>query len=131
MTETFASSLVCIVHCSQVIASAGTSVSAVRSQSCRSLQEEEEEEEDEAPRSRSRREAEIAQEEDEEFDDDDEEHMTEAGDFRCSTVSADGLPKGAGIPTEVITELMALACLLHGSTSPWVVMLTLLALPSQ
>lgn len=29
--------------------------------------------------------------------------MTEAGDFRCSTVSADGLPKGAGIPTEVHT----------------------------
>lgn len=77
--------------------------SCERLQSCQSLQEEEEEEE-EAPRSRSKsrskREAEVSQEEDDDFDDDDE-HMTEDGEFKCSTVVADGLPKGAGIPTEV------------------------------
>ena len=92
---------------------------AVRFQFCKSLQEEEEEEE-EAPRSRSksrsRREAEVTQEEDDDFDEDDE-HMTQEGDFRCSVVVADGLPKGAGIPTEVITHQMTCTAALITSAS--------------
>lgn len=66
-------------------------------------EEEDEEEEEEAPR--SRRKAEVAQEEDDDFDEDDE-HMTAEGEFKCSTVVADGLPKGAGIPTEVIAPAL-------------------------
>ena len=60
-------------------------------------------EEDLAPRSRRK---EAIKEEDED-DDDEEEHFTEEGDFRCSTVVADGLPKGPGIPTEVWTMMLA------------------------
>lgn len=94
----------------------------MRLESCQSLQEEEEEEEEEeeAPRSRSksrsRREAEVTQEEGDDFDDDDE-HMTEEGEFKCSTVVADGLPKGAGIPTEVIAHLMTCTAALITSAS--------------
>ena len=110
MSKAFAPSFACTVHgtsCHVVLL-----LLAVRLQLCKSLQEEEEEDEEdeeEAPRSRSnsrsRREAEVTQEEDDDFDEDDE-HMTEEGEFRCSTVVADGLPKGAGIPTEVSTHLM-------------------------
>ncbi|KAL0049777.1 hypothetical protein WJX82_009734 [Trebouxia sp. C0006] len=74
-------------------------------------EEEEEEEEDEdegeedddegdeeaaAPVSQRRKEVDV--EEDDE--DDDHEYMTNEGGFVCETVVADGLPKGAGIPTE-------------------------------
>lgn len=54
-------------------------------------------EEEVAPASSSRS-KELDMEDD---DDDDHEYMTEEGDFLCDTVVADGLPKGAGIPTEV------------------------------
>ncbi len=50
-----------------------------------------------APVSQRRKEVDV--EEDDE--DDDHEYMTSEGGFVCETVVADGLPKGAGIPTEV------------------------------
>ena len=50
-----------------------------------------------APVSHRRKEVDV--EEDDE--DDDHEYMTNEGGFVCETVVADGLPKGAGIPTEV------------------------------
>lgn len=43
----------------------------------------------------------AAKEEEDEDDDDDEDTPLAAGDFRCSTVVSEGLPKGPGIPTEV------------------------------
>ena len=69
-----------------------------------SLQEEEEgeeeEEEEEVAESRSRRKAEVIEEDDDmEFEDDDDDLAEDQ--FKCSTVVAEGLPKGAGIPTEV------------------------------
>ena len=59
-----------------------------------------EEEEVSAPVTRRRK---VEIEEDEEDDSDLDEHgyMTPEGDFMCGTVVAEGLPKGAGIPTEV------------------------------
>lgn len=59
------------------------------------LQEEEEE-----LQPRSRRAEAVIEEEDEDDEDDDDEYIEEGG-FKCSTVVADGLPKGPGIPTEV------------------------------
>ena len=56
-----------------------------------------EDEEAVAPVSQRRKEVDV--EEDDE--DDDHEYMTTEGGFVCETVVADGLPKGAGIPTEV------------------------------
>lgn len=56
-----------------------------------------EDEEAAAPVSQRRKEVDV--EEDDE--DDDHEYMTTEGGFVCETVVADGLPKGAGIPTEV------------------------------
>ena len=50
-----------------------------------------------APVSHRRKEVDV--EEDDE--DDDHDYMTPEGGFTCETVVADGLPKGAGIPTEV------------------------------
>lgn len=87
-----------------------TVLSTVRHHYQKSLQEdedgvEEEEEQDEEEvaekRSRSRRKAEVVEEDDDdmEFDDDDVDLAEDQ--FKCSTVVAEGLPKGVGIPTEV------------------------------
>ncbi len=56
-------------------------------------------EDEEAAAPVSQRRKEVAVKEDDE--DDDHEYMTSEGGFVCETVVADGLPKGAGIPTEV------------------------------
>ena len=56
-------------------------------------------EDEEAAAPVSQRRKEVAVKEDDE--DDDHEYMTSEGGFVCETVVADGLPKGAGLPTEV------------------------------
>lgn len=56
--------------------------------------------EEEVPAPVSRRGKQMDVEEDDD-DDDEHEYMTPQGGFVCDTVVADGLPKGAGIPTEV------------------------------
>lgn len=56
------------------------------------------EEEVAAPVSRRGKQMDVEEDDD---DDDEHEYMTPQGGFVCDTVVADGLPKGAGIPTEV------------------------------
>lgn len=56
-----------------------------------------EDEEAAAPVSQRRKKVDV----EEDDDDDDHDYMTPEGGFVCETVVADGLPKGAGIPTEV------------------------------